>query len=157
VALLLSGAGCDTGATGVDACRAIEQTRCQAVAGCPGATVVSTEDVANCQLFYRDHCLHGMADGLDPDQGTVDACVTAIALARACYDAGLTLGACNAAAVASGTAGPALIFGMDPATTGCQAVFTPEILQACNFLAVTPAAAAPAGTGGSAGTGGTGG
>jgi hypothetical protein len=156
VGLLAATAACDSGATGIEACRSIETARCHAVVRCPGSPVTSEEDASNCELFYRDHCLHGMADGLNPDQGTVDSCVVAIGLARACQDSGQTLAACNAAALDGGTEGPTLIASASPGTTGCQAVLNPELLQACNFLAVAPTAPGTGGTGATAAGGGGG-
>ena len=152
-ALVVAGFGlllahCDNGATGVDACRTIEQERCQLVLGCPGSPVATDKDIEYCQVFYRDQCLHGMPDGLDPDQGTVEACVQALRAARSCVDSGLTLGPCNAAAEEAGTTPATTVWGVSEDTTGCQAIQAPEILEACSFL--DP----PEETGGAGGTGG---
>jgi len=140
---------CDNGATGEEACRSIEEQRCASVQGCPASTVVSDGDVTNCQLFYRDECLYGMADSLDPSADTTNACVAAIAGARACSDANLLLGPCNTPG--SPVGGPALSPGTSAAATGCDAVMHPELLQACVFLAAVP----PVADAGSGGTGGS--
>ena len=126
-------AHCSNGATGVDGCRIIEQTRCRDIQGCPGSTVVEDKDVDNCELFYRDECLFGMADSLSPDDATIDSCAQALDLARNCWLANMTLGQC--AAGAAGMQGPALSTGTDPELNGCAAIETPELLAACSFLA----------------------
>lgn len=141
-------AHCDNGATGVDACRSIELERCQLVVGCPGSPVEDDTDIEYCQVFYRDECMHGMPDGLDPDQGTVEACLEALRAARACWDSGLTLGPCVAAAEEAGTTPATPISGVGEDTTGCQAIQAPEILQACSFLDPPEETAATGGAGG---------
>jgi hypothetical protein len=146
---------CSNGATAVDECRTIEQARCQAVQGCPGSPVVEDSDVNDCQLFYRDECLFGMADSMSPDPTVVDACVNAINGARTCWAAGLSLGQC--AAGDAGVQGPALVSGANPALSGCDAIMSPEILEACSFLSPPPAATPDAAGGGSGGGGGAGG
>jgi hypothetical protein len=156
VGLGLAQVHCDNGATGVDACRSIEDLRCQLVIGCPGSPVTTEDDVKNCQVFYRDECMHGMPDGLDPDQGTVDQCVNALQAARSCWDSGQTLGPCAIAAVVAGTTPAEVVSGQSPDTTGCQAIQAPQILQACSFLQPSTATAT-GGSGGTTPTGGTGG
>jgi hypothetical protein len=151
-ALLMVLPRCNNGATAVDGCRTIEQTRCRDVQGCPGSSVVEDSDVSNCELFYRDECLFGMADGMSPDDGTVAACAQALDQARTCWVAGLTLGKC--AAGTAGVQGPALSAGANPELSGCAAIMSPELLAACSFLAPTTATTTT-GTGGSAGTGGS--
>ena len=143
---------CSNGATGVDECRTIEQARCQAVQGCPGSPVVEDSDVSDCQLFYRDECIFGMADGMSPDPTVVDACVNAINLAKSCWVRSLNLGQCEAGD--AGVQGPALTANANGALSGCDAIMSPEILQACNFLAATPAPTTDAAAGGSGGAGG---
>jgi hypothetical protein len=150
-ALLLALPRCSNGATGVDACRTIEQTRCRDVQGCPGSSVVEDSDVDNCVLFYRDECLFGMADSMSPDDATVAACAAALDQARACWLAGLPLGKC--AAGTAGMQGPPLTSGANPSLSGCAAIMSPEILLACSFLA--PATATTTSTGGSGGAGGS--
>ena len=150
-ALLMVLPRCNNGATAVDGCRIIEQTRCRDVQGCPGSSVVEDADVSNCELFYRDECLFGMADGMSPDDATVAACAQALDQARICWVAGLTLGKC--AAGTAGMQGPALSAGTSPELSGCSAIMSPELLLACSFLA--PATTTTTGTGGSAGAGGS--
>lgn len=143
--------GCDTGAVGIDACRTIEYARCEAVMGCAGSPIEDEDDVDDCKLFYRDQCLHGIADFISPDQATVEACVEAIRLARACWDwdPNNLLADCNTAALEAGVVGPQVVYGTDPNATGCDAIMTPQILQECAFLQPPP----PAPEGGSGGTG----
>lgn len=155
-ALLCGPAGCDNGAVGEDACREIEFARCRVVVGCPNSPVENEEDVELCELHYRDQCIFGVADAINPDQPAVTGCVNAIQQARTCWDGGQTLGACNTAAEEAGQEGPALVSGVDPNLSGCDAIMFPQILQACAFLS-PPAPEEEQGSGGAAGSGGAGG
>ncbi len=56
-----SAAGCGTDAVGVDECRDIEEARCEAAQFCD-----IVDDVDACKRFYRDQCLHGLANGEQP-------------------------------------------------------------------------------------------
>jgi hypothetical protein len=132
VAVLAAAKGCDNGATGVDACRRIEDKRCQLVLGCPGVPVTDEDEVLACQNFYRDQCLFGVADGISPDNPQVEACLDALDRARRCQDAGTPIGSCADA--------PALAETLDPATTGCSLVLLPEKLAGCGFLRPAPPA-----------------
>jgi hypothetical protein len=131
---LWGSAGCDNGATGEEACREIETARCRVVVGCPNSPVQTEEDIELCELHYRDQCMFGMADSLNPDQPAVTGCVNAINQARGCWDAGQTMGECNTAAEEAGVTGPALVTGYGPDLTGCDAIMFPEILVACSFM-----------------------
>lgn len=153
--LLSAAPGCDNGAVGVDACREIEFARCGAVAGCPNSPVETEEDVEHCKLHYRDQCLFGMPDGINPDQPAVTGCVTALQLARRCWDGGQNLGDCIAAAAVDGAPAPTLVGGVDPTLTGCDAIMFPQILEACSFLE-PPEPQQPQGSGGGGGAGGGG-
>jgi hypothetical protein len=119
-AALLS-AACGTDAVGVDACRDIEQARCEAAGPCG-----VIEDVAACRRFYRDHCEHGLALENSPGKVTVRACVDAIQAAGSCAKAGTVLADCTT------LAGEPLIGSV------CEAVTLPEKLSACSFLAPPP-------------------
>jgi hypothetical protein len=132
--LCLTVAHCGTDAVGIDACRQIEQLRCELVAGCPTSPVQDQQDIDDCKMFYRDQCLHGIADGASPDGAMVDACLGAIRQARACWNEGLTLAACQTLAEDGGVVGPTPAAGVDPATSGCGAIMAPEMLEACSFL-----------------------
>ena len=146
VALVLAIAGgCGNKAVGVDACRQVEQARCEAVVGCPGSPVEDDEDVNACKLFYRDQCLFGLAGDTAPEPAAVEACTDAIAQA----------GACKTTPFSSCVGAPALVAGLSGATTGCGAISVPESLAACAFLG--PVELPDGGTGGSAGAGGAGG
>ncbi len=154
-------ASCGTDATGIDACRQIEQTRCEIIVGCPDSLVNNEVEVEECKLFYRDQCLFGMPEDISPDPVDVEACIAALHLARACWDAGLTLGQCTTPAAAdAGIVGPVLAPGVDPNHTGCDAIWLPQRLNACLFLipGAEPAGPAAGGAGGVDGsTGGAGG
>lgn len=117
---------CDSGATGVDACREIETKKCELLVGCPNVALANANDVDACKLFYRDQCLHGMADGASPDAATLTACLGALDLA----------GACKTATLATCADAPPLAMGRDSAMlTGCDAMLATESLAACSFLA----------------------
>jgi hypothetical protein len=81
--VLVAGA-CGTGATGVDACKAIEQARCRQVPNCPNVQVTpplyytSGSDVDACIRYYETACGHGLVIGSDPGTAKVNACVAAI-------------------------------------------------------------------------------
>jgi hypothetical protein len=92
-ALLAIGSGvgaivvaCGTDAVGVDACRQVEEARCNQAPNCASEISLSEPlhpggaagDVAACIRFYDDACLHGLATGTAPGQPAVTACVAAI-------------------------------------------------------------------------------
>ncbi len=140
---LLSGAGCGTDAKGVDDCREIEQTRCTAAKNCG---IVS--DVSECQDYYRDQCLHGLA--VSPPGSTVlNACVATIRAAGACALEG------TSTAPSDCSAGPPSV--ATTAVTTCEIVTSPEKTSECSFLmpvVVDAGAGGSSGSGGSAGSGG---
>ncbi|MSP25882.1 MAG: hypothetical protein EXR75_12130 [Myxococcales bacterium] len=133
---------CDNGAVGVDACRRIEEQKCEALVGCPFVAIKDEGDVAACKLAYRDQCLFGIADAQSPDDVALEACLAAIRGASTCKLEFIS--DCDGA--------PPLFTGSDPAkTTGCDATYAPERLEACAFLRP------PDGTGGAGGAAGAGG
>ena len=75
------GAGCGTDATGVEACRQIEEARCRRAPACgialepPYSTSGSSVD--GCIRFYYTACLHGL-ESSDPGPVVVGRCVAAI-------------------------------------------------------------------------------
>ncbi len=74
--------GCGNDAVGVEACRQIEDARCNRAVECSiplAAPPHRGDDVAACVKFYRDECLHGLASKNDPGTTKVQACVQAIA------------------------------------------------------------------------------
>jgi hypothetical protein len=79
----LAAAGCGTDATGIDACRSIEQARCRKAPSCPELGISSSQGVEECTQFARDRCLHGLAVA-DPGGVVVGACVNAIASDTTC-------------------------------------------------------------------------
>lgn len=134
---LVSSTGCGTDARGVDDCREIEQARCEAAKSCG---IIS--NVASCQRFYRDQCLHGLSVA-SPGSAKVKACVATIRAAGLC------------AAQAAGS-DPELS-ACDPAieeapslSTACDLVREPERAESCAFLASD----SDAGSGGKSGVGG---
>jgi len=82
LAMLAIVSGCGTDAVGVDACRQVEEARCQQAPSCgislePPYSNAGT-DVDACIRFYDTACLHGLASGNDPGAIDVNACVNAI-------------------------------------------------------------------------------
>lgn len=142
-------AGCGPDAVGIDACRRIEQARCEAAVVCG---VVS--DVDGCRRFYRDQCLHGLAAAEAPGEPAVRRCVAAIEAAASCEsdEPGTPLDECPDGA-------PATPLGSASVEVPCDVVLDPEAVQECDFLASDGSAGARgnAGSAGAAGTGGSGG
>lgn len=128
---------CNSGATGIDTCRSIETRKCEFLVGCPNVAIASASDVDACILFYRDACLHGLADAVEPPPEAVSLCLSAIDQA----------GSCKTVSLASCAKPPALASGLDTKTvTGCDAMLATEKLADCAFL--TP----PNGAGGATAT-----
>jgi hypothetical protein len=144
----VTGTGCGTAAVGIDVCRDVETARCEAAQYCG-----RVDDVAACQRYYRDHCLHGLAEGVEqptPDQ--VDACVRTIEKAGQCAkgDRRATLDTCM----------PVVTTDARGAETACQIVLFPEWATECKWLGPRgelPGIAGDAGQGGTGGGGGQGG
>lgn len=123
---------CGTDAAGVSECREIEDARCAAAASC------GFPDVAQCQRYYHDQCLHGVPVE-DVTAVQVDACVAELERAGRCAAEQPAPAACSE---------PLL---MDVAVTEvCQLVLQPELLTPCAFLTETaaPVPAAPVGDAG---------
>jgi hypothetical protein len=132
---LAAGPGCGTDAKGVEDCREIEQARCAAAVPCG---IVPNEEL--CKIYYRDHCLHGMA-GSPPEQAYIDVCVNTINKLGTCAKAGgpkTTLADCHVEA--------------SDATLACEVVQYPERTPACAFLTPVPVSPSSAGQGGAAGS-----
>jgi len=130
-----SSPGCGTDARGITDCRDIERARCSAAAPCGIVT-----DVEECQRFYRDHCLHGLAVA-PPPPDEVNACIQAITTAGDCAR---TEG--KDASIAECPNGDRLRGGS--AMTACDVVLFPERTAACAFLTPNPSDAGEAGAGG---------
>ena len=132
---LVTASGCGTKAVGVDACRDIEQARCRA--GDPCGLI---DDVAACERYYRDHCLHGLATA-PPAGASVEACVQVIRGAGECAesDPETPLEECESSV-------PAPTFGL---ATACDVVRHPELATECAFLTDTPPVEGTGGQGGS--------
>lgn len=100
-------------------------------------------DVADCQRFYRDQCLHGLPVS-SPGTNRVRECVATIVAAGQCASqaegADTPLSECQG--VTRGAAG---------VDTACGIVKEPEKAEECSFL--TPNAEAGVGGTGSAGSG----
>jgi len=148
---------CGTDAVGVEACRTIESKRCEVAPACaedPTSLGVATEEeVANCKLLYRDHCLNGLEnDEEEPDQQQVDGCVAAIDAAAACKrDGTATMATCD-------LDGASLVGPDDALLTPCEALKSVEVLTACAFVKGLPKSSdGGGGEGGSASASGGGG
>jgi len=135
---LASSPGCGTDAHGIEDCREIETARCAAAVPCGIIT-----DQQRCEVYYRDHCLHGLP-ATQPQPATVDLCIGALQ----------TLGEC-----AKQGGKDAQVKDCDVktygATTTCEVIQFPEKAYACSFLTAKPPPVESAG--GQAGVGGDGG
>ena len=135
--------GCGADAVGVDDCRKIENARCEAASHCGDR--FSITDVDECQRFYRNHCLHGLATGKSPGAGQVSACVRIIQAASSCAAQNsptTPLGACADPTLASET-NPALV-------DVCKVVESPELAAECAFLSDAATGGSGSGGGGAA-------
>jgi hypothetical protein len=111
--------GCGTDAVGVGECRALERARCAAGAAC------GFRDVAACERYERDHCLHGVALD-DVSVAQIDACVLDVERAGRCAASqGVTT-------PANTCAEPVIL--LSPGSA-CDVVRTPERAASCAFLA----------------------
>jgi hypothetical protein len=120
--------GCGTDAVGVSECRAFERVRCQAAASC------GYPDVAACERFERDHCLHGV-DLESINSVELDACAQDVGRAGRCaagQGPDTAVGAC-ADPVATESA----------PRTACEVVLSPELASSCVFLVSGASALAP--------------
>jgi hypothetical protein len=128
-------ASCSTDAVGVDACRTIEEARCQM-----GPLCTQGFDVARCTRFYRDQCLVGIQNTTDTSNDDLNAaakaCVSALQVAAACVADGGAAGPCPGLALIP-DASCTEVTPSDP--TACNVITAcPEVLQACNFVAAPP-------------------
>lgn len=117
--------GCGGSAVGVEACRKIEATRCNALTAC-GKTEA---EAAYCNELYRDQCLYGIENAAsEPTDGMVSACVSALQAVETCARAGAkTMVDCPTAT---------LIASASPQITPCQIIQrNPELLASCSFIA----------------------
>jgi hypothetical protein len=126
--------GCSVEQIGADGCKKIESERCAQVAPCKNIKIT---DVASCQRFYRDQCLHGLSLEAEPGGPVIDKCVSAIKTAGECAKAAPDA-PCTGLAVAKVT------------TTACDVLEHPEYATDCAFL--VPPVPAPAATAADAGT-----
>jgi hypothetical protein len=117
----------------VSACRDIEQTRCRAALQCE-----LIDDVAACERYYRDQCLHGLPTSEVPEG--VEDCVASIQVAGEC-------------AAENGSDAPPSACDSDDARaltsasgrevdSVCKLVQKPESLRSCRFLNTSGAAGA---------------
>lgn len=150
-------AGCGTDAVGIEACRSIEQARCEVAPVCessPDRLGVPEDRVENCVLYYRDACRVGLenTEATEVDQAQIDACVASIQALGACHQAGgLAAGSCD---------GVELVADADPLSSPCAVLKTPEKLRSCAFIQLAPkegnTSSSGGGAGGSGGGGGSG-
>jgi hypothetical protein len=120
---------CDTGAVRVEDCRTIEYARCDAAEQCD-----SIDDSAQCRLFYRDHCLHGLPLNSDVIiRSEVRDCAEAIESAGDCAEAegaDAPLSQCGSQASDAAEA---------PSGSACDLVNRPELfVDSCQFLLAHP-------------------
>jgi len=76
--LLLAGSllgACNTAAVGIEECREIEAARCEASVPCG---ILTADEVQECQRFYEDQCLHGIAGPKEPTADQQIRCVDLI-------------------------------------------------------------------------------
>ena len=131
---------CSTGAVGVDACRAIESARCDAVPACegddPSFGIVTEEQIRNCKVFYNDHCLHGLENTEeDPSQDTIDDCVAAVALVAQCQrDKVDVLVDCERLGETEEDRARFVVADAADASP-CEALERPELIADCAFVA----------------------
>jgi hypothetical protein len=75
---------CGSSATGVSACKSIEEARCSRLPSCPNIQIspplwfTSGTAAEACIRYYDTACFHGLEIGTDPGSTNVDACVSAI-------------------------------------------------------------------------------
>jgi hypothetical protein len=131
--VLLEAGGCGTDAVGVERCRRIELSRCDAAEACG-----TIDDVEACRRFYHDHCFHGLP-GADPGVNAANACGAMLERATACVrDQGAEVALADCAEAV--TAEPTVAAGV------CELVASPELSDECRFL--DPGAPVPGETGG---------
>jgi hypothetical protein len=131
LAVAVAALGCGTDAVGVSSCRALERSRCAAAASC------GFPDVAECQRFERDHCLHGVQLE-DVSSIELDACIQDIEAAGRCAEASGATTAANACTP--------VLRAAPPTTTACDVIRSPEKASSCAFLVpgtTTPTPVAP--------------
>jgi len=131
---LVAASGCGTTAIGIDDCRDIEHARCEAAKSCGIVT-----DVEACQLYYRDHCLHGLPAKLEAGD-SVSACVEVIQAAGQCAqgDPEISLADCD----------PRVTARRRDLSRACDVVAHPERAPECGFLTYVPADEGAGGAGG---------
>jgi hypothetical protein len=123
--LNLGSAACGTDAVGVSECRRIESARCEAAVKCG-----SVEDLDQCNRYFEDHCLHGLAIGEAPRAKVVTECVSTIQAAGTCakkYGAKTAPDDCDSNRVKE-----------SDARQICDLVDEPERAPLCSFLVPDP-------------------
>jgi hypothetical protein len=85
VAVVAAMTACNSAPAGVDACKRIEQVRCESAQACgfdletpPPIGSSPEEKVASCIRYYDTACLHGVGNGVEPATQAVNSCVNAI-------------------------------------------------------------------------------
>ncbi len=148
-------AGCGPTAVGVEACRKIEDARCDAASACG----LSKDQIEDCKLFYQDQCLHGIENSAHrPTETEVNTCIASVKATGACASGGvLTMKACVDAPVldeAQGTAPCDIILVSAHQLTACAFADAPDDAGTTTTTSATTTSSG--GTGGTAGsTGGT--
>ena len=150
---------CNGSAVGVEACQIIEEARCDAAPQVYKAChtqisvpkILTTTEVNNCKILYRDQCRVGIENNTitDPGKPQANDCVAQVKAAAACGTG--MLATCSGVTVNDPTAN-------DPAVTdGCFAFVHPEILSKCHFVQTPPTTSATSTTATTSATTGSGG
>jgi hypothetical protein len=136
---LVTASGCGTDANGIEDCRKIEKARCVAGKACG-----IVDDTDECETFYRDQCLHGLAVK-SPGSPVVNRCVATIRAAGECAKGGPDAALASCPSVTESAPG---------VVKPCEIILNPEKTTECNFLTpATPIVTPEAGTAGAGGAG----
>jgi hypothetical protein len=112
--------GCGTEAKGIEACRQVELARCNAAVHCG-----LVEEATACELYFRDHCLHGVSGDEAPRAVAVSECVESIEAAGRCAR---RQGRDTSPAECGG------VLESSAARDVCDIVLEPELAPDCAFL-----------------------
>jgi hypothetical protein len=121
------GPACATGAIGIRECREVETLRCQAEAECG---VIN--DVAACERYVRDHCLHGIAGPSVPTRPEQDGCLGLVESAQKCASDDPQMLASECGEFDKGAL--STHGGARPARSVCDVISRPWDFRPCAFL-----------------------
>lgn len=117
---------CSTKAVAVQECREIESARCEASVPCG---IVEEDGVEECQRFYRDQCLHGIAGPKAPTGDELKVCIELIETAQEAAEASMNLGGQSQE---------------DSHALACEIISRPWDLPQCAFVLPSGEGGAPA-------------